>query len=85
MFNMKTASIRQVQHHLKEVLTWVKEGEEVRITSNHHVVAKLVPSAVPRRHRVKMPNFAARLKKLYGAMAPLKENVVIREREGYRF
>ncbi len=40
---MKTASLRQVQHNLGEVLRWVNDGEEVEITRRRKPVAKLVP------------------------------------------
>ena len=32
MLDMKTASVRDVQHHLSRVLAWVEQGEEVQIT-----------------------------------------------------
>jgi len=66
MFNMKTASIRDVRHHFNRVLEWVADGEEVDITHRRRPVARLVP--VPRRKTVpsRMPNVSARLEKVFG-------------------
>ncbi|MEW6364301.1 MAG: type II toxin-antitoxin system prevent-host-death family antitoxin [Acidobacteriota bacterium] len=57
---MKTAAIRQVQHHLSEVLEWVTAGETVEITRRGRAVARLVPPDfdLPRIH---WPNLMARL------------------------
>jgi prevent-host-death family protein len=44
MLDMKRASLRQVQHHLSDVMKWVDEGEEVEITRRNRTVAKLVPA-----------------------------------------
>jgi prevent-host-death family protein len=85
LFNVKTASVRQIQHHFRDVLSWVNDGEEVEITSNRRLVARLLPaqSATPKRR--KRPDFAARLKRLYGGLAPLPCNPVMREREDSRW
>ena len=40
MLDMKTASVRDVQHHLSKVLAWVEKGEEVQITRPNKPVAK---------------------------------------------
>jgi prevent-host-death family protein len=36
---MKTATIRDMRHKLTEVLGWVEDGEEVRITKRGKIVA----------------------------------------------
>ena len=38
MLDMKTASIRDVQHRLSKVLAWVEKGEEVQITRRNKPV-----------------------------------------------
>ena len=78
---MKTASVRQIQHHFRDVLSWIKDGEEVEITSNRRVVARLLPAVPPKPKRKKRPDFAARLKRIYGDTMPLSYNPVVRERE----
>jgi antitoxin (DNA-binding transcriptional repressor) of toxin-antitoxin stability system len=82
---MKTASVRQIQHHFRDVLSWVKDGEEVEITSNRRVVARLSPARPATSKRAKRPDFAARLKRLYGDLPPLPHNPVVREREASRW
>ena len=60
MSNMKTATVRQVQHQLREVLGWVAAGQSVRVTQRGRVVATVVPPERPRKPA--MPDFAARLR-----------------------
>jgi antitoxin (DNA-binding transcriptional repressor) of toxin-antitoxin stability system len=61
---MKTATIRKVQHHLAEVLSWVERGEEVRVLRRNKVVARLVP---PTPEVPDSPDFLARAKAIWGA------------------
>ncbi len=63
---MKTASVRDLRHHFGNVLTWIKEGQEVKITMRQRVVARLVPERQVKNAAVKMPHFASRLKKIHG-------------------
>ena len=60
MSNMKTATVRQVQHQLREVLGWVAAGQSVRVTQRGRIVATVVPPEKPKKPV--MPDFAARLR-----------------------
>lgn len=63
MLNMKTASIRQMQHDLNEVLSWVEQGEEVIIQRRRKTVARLLP---PEPQYVETPDFLARAQRVWG-------------------
>ena len=63
---MKTASVRELRQNFGNLLTWIEAGEEVQITKRRRVVARLVPEISRKGQPVKMPNFAARLKKIHG-------------------
>ena len=65
MLDMKTASVRDVQHHLSKVLAWVEKGEEVQITRRNKPVAKIVP-AEAQGTRIDLPAFAARARQIWG-------------------
>ena len=65
MLNMKSASVRDVQHHLSKVLAWVEKGEEVQITRRNKTVAKIVP-AKARGTRIPLPAFGARARQIWG-------------------
>ena len=67
MLNMKTATVRDVQHHLAKVLAWVERGEEVEITRRSKPVARLVPSIPVHPAPAEMPDFAARARAIWGA------------------
>ena len=61
MTNMKTATIREVQHNLSRILRWVHDGEVVVVTKHRRAVANIVPTQ-PKRTPVAWPDFAARAK-----------------------
>ena len=60
---MKTSSLRQLQHHLSEVMRWVDHGEEVKITRRNRVVARLVPEKSAPEVKI-WPDFAKRARAL---------------------
>ncbi len=82
MYNMKTATVRQIQHNLNEVLGWVENGEEVHVFRRRKLVAKLVPAVAS---TVDSPDFLARAEKVWGERPggkPLSE--IVSEDRGER-
>jgi len=78
---MKTATVRQLRHDFGSVLNWVEEGEAVRISKRGKVVALLSPPPRNRRQRgAKRPDFAARLKRIYGDKM-FSTNIVVEDRQ----
>ena len=67
MLDMKTASVREVQHHLSKVLAWVERGEEVQITRRNKTVARIV-AAEAQGTRIAWPPFADRARQIWGPM-----------------
>ena len=63
MSNMKSASVREVQHRLSEVLRWVARGEEVQVYRRKQLVAKLVP---PGPIATESPDFVGRARRVWG-------------------
>ena len=64
MTHMKTATVREAQHHLQKILRAVAQGEVVEITRRNRIVARLVPATqVPRNG---LPDFVARARALWG-------------------
>ena len=60
---MKATSIRELKHATTAVLAWVEHGEKVEVRRRGKTVAVLSPPVPVSRKR---PNFAARLKSIYG-------------------
>jgi antitoxin (DNA-binding transcriptional repressor) of toxin-antitoxin stability system len=58
---MKTASVQQVPQQWAEILRWVAAGEEVEVTQQDQVVAKVVPVK-----QTVTPDFLARAKAIWG-------------------
>ncbi|HEY0456560.1 MAG TPA: hypothetical protein VGE41_09305 [Verrucomicrobiae bacterium] len=61
---MKTASVQQLPQKWTEILEWVAAGEEVELTEEEIVIAKVVPAT--------NPDFLARAKKIWGEQPPGK-------------
>ena len=67
LLHMKTATVRQLRHDFGSVMNWVEEGEPVGISKHGRIIALLSPpppTKVDRRR--KRPDFAARLKRIFG-------------------
>lgn len=78
---MKTATVRQLRHKFGTVLNWVEEGEPVEISKRGKIIALLTPPPAPKPVRPKKrPDFAARLKRIYGDKV-LPGDVIVEERE----
>ena len=67
---MKTASVQQVPQKWTQILEWVAAGEEVEVTEQEKVIARVVPAT--------QPDFLERAKKIWGEQPsgkPLSELV----------
>lgn len=69
VIQMKTASIREVQHNLNRVLAWVAGGETVGITRRREMIARLVPAKRPRK-TLPHPDYAERLRRAFPKGVP---------------
>jgi len=62
--HMKTTTIRELKHDTTTVLAWVAKGESVEVRRRGVPVAVLTPRRS--KARVVRPDFAARLRAIYG-------------------
>lgn len=62
--HMKSTTIRELKHDMTTVLSWVAGGETVEVRRRAEPVAILSPPK--RKARVAVPDFAARLRTIYG-------------------
>lgn len=65
--HVKRTTIRQLKHETSAVLRWVAAGETVEVCRRDEPVAILSPPT--RRARVARPDFARRLRDIYGTKA----------------
>jgi antitoxin (DNA-binding transcriptional repressor) of toxin-antitoxin stability system len=63
---MKTTSVQQVPQQWADILRWIADGEEVEMTQQDRVVARLVPAPAP------TPDFLARATAVWGQTPPGK-------------
>jgi len=85
MSNMKTATVREVQHGLASLLSEVRKGQELAVTKHGKVIARIVPATSPKGD-LRWPDSAGRMKRLMSGAstkgAPPSE--VVRELRGER-
>jgi antitoxin (DNA-binding transcriptional repressor) of toxin-antitoxin stability system len=79
---MKTANVRQLRHAFGDVMDWIAEGEQLKIIKKGKVIALLSPPPRPKANKVKLPDFAARQKRIFGDRV-LPGNIIAEERESY--
>ena len=60
---MKRASIRDLRYDFPKIERLLREGEEIQITKRRRAIGRLVPE---KANSGLMPDFAARLRDLYG-------------------
>lgn len=66
MSNMKTLTVREVQHGLARVLDEVARGHEIVVTRRGRLVAHIVPATPTKRTgRVRWPDATARMKAIF--------------------
>ncbi len=81
---MKTATVRQLRHDFGSVFAWVEQGDPVGVSKRGKIIALLSPPPTPKSPKPKKrPDFAARLKRIYGDLV-LPGDVVAEERESRR-
>lgn len=77
---MKITTIRELKHDTTTVLRWVERGETVEVRRRNQPVAVLSP---PKPRRRSTPDFAGRLKKIYGRrILPTTGRDIISESRG---
>jgi prevent-host-death family protein len=83
---MKTATVRQAQHHLSKLLEALEDGEEIVITRRGKGVGKLVPMEPkkdPFDQEVDWPAWVAEQREWLKRGPVLDFNPVLAERESY--
>jgi len=77
---MKKASVRDLRYDFAKVERALRAGEEIQITKRRRVIARLVPE----RARPKLPDFAGRLRAIFGdtKLAVTGAKLISEERNG---
>jgi antitoxin (DNA-binding transcriptional repressor) of toxin-antitoxin stability system len=81
---MKKANVRQLRHAFGDVMEWILEGQQVEIVKKGKVIALLTPPPAATRKKIKLPDFEARRKRIFGDRV-LPGNAVAEERESYEW
>jgi len=81
---MKTANVRQLRHAFGEVMSLIAEGQQVEIIKKGKVIALLSPPPGRKSKKVKLPDFEARQRRIFGDQV-LPGNTIAEERESYEW
>jgi antitoxin (DNA-binding transcriptional repressor) of toxin-antitoxin stability system len=76
---MPSVNLRQLRD-TRQLLAWLEAGEVVDLRKRNRVVARIVPES-PKRQPVEWPDFAARLKSIYGDRVIPAVDMLIEDRE----
>ena len=88
MLTMKTATVREAQHHLSKLLDDVAAGEEISITRRGVEVAKLIPSVArenPMDREIDWAAWADGQRKFLKSMPRIEGSAMDADREDYRW
>ena len=64
--HMKTATLRDLRNNFAKLEAWLAEGEDIQIEKRGELVAVLKSLGGKKPGKIKMPDFAARRKALWG-------------------
>ncbi len=83
MYHMKQASVRDLRYNFPAVERMLRQGETIEITKRKRVIGTLAPVAPPAKPV--MPDFMARLKRIYGnrIIKPSGAEMIARDRDRY--
>lgn len=63
---MKTATIRQIRNTFPEILSRVRQGEEIIVLNRKTPVARICPLEIEADKEIEMPDFEGRAKQIWG-------------------
>lgn len=80
MYHMKKASVRDLRYDFPKIERALRAGKEIQITKHRRVIARLVPE----RTRAPLPDFAGRLRAIFGdtKLAVTGAELISEERNG---
>jgi antitoxin (DNA-binding transcriptional repressor) of toxin-antitoxin stability system len=80
---MPSINTRQLRD-TRQLFVWLEAGEVVELRKRNRVVARIVPES-PRIEPVKMPDFAARRRAIFGdqMLTPVADLIAEREKSRY--
>jgi prevent-host-death family protein len=67
---MTKATVRDLRYGFPAVMSRLEHGETITITKRGKIVARLMPPEKTRKQKIARPDFAARIKEIYGNRKP---------------
>lgn len=79
---MPSVNIRQLRD-TRRLKTWLRQGNTVELRERDRVIAHIVPEKQPEARPLRVPDFAARAKRIFGNHVLPGADIVIEERGRY--
>jgi len=73
--HMKTATLRDLRNDFAKLEAWLGEGEEICIERRGQPIAMLTPVKAAKAKKIKMPDFEARRRAIWGDRMFTEEEV----------
>jgi len=86
MYHMIKASVRDLRYDFKKIERLLRQEEEIQITKQRRVIARLLPeSAAAAKTAKELPDFAGRLREIYGdkVLAVSGAELISKDRDRY--
>ena len=84
---MTKASVSDLRYRFRKLEELLRQGQEIQITKRNRVIARLVPATKEARKGscIELPDFEARLKKIYGSrkMKVTGAELIARDRDRF--
>ncbi len=66
VMHMKTATVRDLRYDFPKIEAWLAGGEDILITKHAKPLAMLVRETAPRKAPLKLPDYRARRRRIWG-------------------
>jgi len=76
---MPSVNLRELRN-TAQLISWLEAGQVVELRKRNRVIARIVPES-PRPENVKLPDFAARRKRIFGDRVIPAVEMMIKDRE----
>lgn len=82
MYHMKYASIRDLRYQFSKIERLLREGQDIQLTKRNKVIARIVPA---QNDVAQLPDFASRLREIYGSKTLKASGAELLSRDRGRF
>ena len=84
MYHMKIATVRELRNQFSKIARWLEDGEAVELRRRGKPIGRIAPLPAGGVRTAGWPDFAARLRSVFGAKVTSDSQALIDEGRGPR-